>query len=72
MYLILGASARLLAVSALATLSFATVAKAQMSGQGPGEGGMMVAAGDGGWATEWVDSEGSAGLCSSWWYLVSV
>jgi len=41
MSLIHSASARLLAVSALATVCLATVAEAQMSGQGPGHGGMM-------------------------------
>jgi hypothetical protein len=39
------ASARLLAVSALATLSLASTAEAQMSGQETGQGGMM----GGGW-----------------------
>jgi hypothetical protein len=41
------AAARLFAVSTLATLSFATVAEAQMHGQGQGGGGMM--GGNWGW-----------------------
>jgi hypothetical protein len=41
MSLIYNAVARLLAISALATLSLATVAEAQMNGQGEGGGGMM-------------------------------
>jgi hypothetical protein len=45
MSLIHSAAARLLAVSALATLSLTTVAEAQMYGQGQGGGGMM----GGGW-----------------------
>jgi hypothetical protein len=42
------AAARLLAVSAFATSSLATVANAQMYGQGPGQGGGMMG-GDWGW-----------------------
>jgi hypothetical protein len=71
MSLILSNSARLLAVSALGTLSLATGAEAQMSGQGPGQGGGMMGGGWG-WATEWAASEGSAFLCSLWSSLVSV
>ena len=45
MSLIHNAAARLFAVSALATLSLATVAEAQMYGQGPGQGGGMMGGG---------------------------
>ena len=63
------AAASLLAVSTLATLSFATIAEAQMYGQGPGPGqggGMM---GEGwGWGMGYGMGElaGSASLCSPW------
>ncbi len=50
MTLFLGAAARLLAMSTLATLTLATAANAQMGGQGstPGQGDGMMG-GDWGW-----------------------
>ena len=71
MSLKLGLSSRLLAVSALATLTLTTVAEAQPYGLGRGGGGMMGVIGDGGWVTEWAASEGSACLCSHWSFSVS-
>ncbi len=68
MSLFRNAGARLLAISTLTALNLATVAQAQMSGQGqePGQGGgMMGEAGDGAWVTEvteWAATEGSACL----------
>jgi hypothetical protein len=61
MSIIRNVAARLLAVSALATLSFATVANAQMYGQGPGPGGGMMG-GNWGWGMGYGGMGGFGGI----------